>query len=308
MVFTENFYKYTSAETALNYILQSSSLRFSNPKKFNDPFDVIPGSLTPFDLESAWAEIQNYHKDAVKRGYDLKALREGKVKLVASNTADPIKTMAVEAWNNILANDTTLFEDEKIELPDVTLNKDHIRSSIGLLYQAIIDNFQIAKVFCACIEPYNIHLWSHYADEHKGIVLEFSPDLKSDSHFQLLTNVLYSDIRPALWSSPEELIKTAFEYSTQEEAKRFVQECIYTKSKDWDKEQEVRMIYFIDNKSDYYNIEFLASELKSVYLGCSIDECDQIKILEILNQKFPSTKKYKMIKNPFQYKLDFIEL
>ena len=46
-----SFFKYTSAETAIK-ILESSSVLYSSPIRFNDPFDVQAGLHFDFDINS----------------------------------------------------------------------------------------------------------------------------------------------------------------------------------------------------------------------------------------------------------------
>ena len=47
----DRFFKYTSALTAVK-VLESSTVRYSSPLLFNDPFDVQSGLHFDFDIES----------------------------------------------------------------------------------------------------------------------------------------------------------------------------------------------------------------------------------------------------------------
>lgn len=299
MDFTDSFYKYCTSERALQDILPNSTLRFSHPSKFNDPFDVVPDQLTNFDLDSSWSEFEKLYRDAVRNGDDLIAFREGRVRLES-----PIHQALLEAH----------LEDEDLQKHSITvadkvhLNKTSIVNSFNNIYQAIVQDFNRSKVFCASQELDNLLLWAHYAKDHTGLVLEFKPDVESDSAFQLLKEVEYNDKRPTLWNSLNDMVLSSFSVMTATRIEEFVRQCIYTKSTHWRYEKELRMIDYVAEDSDVFDMQFNTNELIGVYFGCRINQLEQKKIEELLKVKYPSVKKYKMKKSNSDYKLDKVNL
>jgi len=109
----------------------------------------------------------------------------------------------------------------------------------------------------------NLVMWAHYADSHKGIVLEidtahsfFYSDPQNSSLLYPMQKVEYIDKRPNISSDKWE--------------KTFL-----IKSEDWAYEKEHRMIVLFDEEDrryDKYNIKFPPEILKSVYIGCKADQ------------------------------------
>ena len=295
----DKIYKYTSCKRAIKDILPKGTLRASHPSKFNDPFDIVPDSLTPFNLESAWSDVEEYHKQAVRKKECLKPLREGKVNILPSKRVAPLKALAIEAWGNFFKNAPL----EEIPEVDISLDKENLKLRINLLFQSIVSEFTDVKVLCACSRLDNLSLWSHYADEHKGVVLKLKVG-SGKPPFDNLTKVQYKDSRPVLWTSPEDILRTTFEYSTHERAQGFIQECLYTKSLDWEKEDEVRMVQFVKNNQDHVDIAFDPADLEAVYFGSRIELSDKEEIEAILDEKYKSTRKYEVKKSKHRYELE----
>lgn len=127
-------------------------------------------------------------------------------------------------------------------------------------------------VCCFSATPTNILMWSHYANNHKGIVYEFKPDLFLDSVSDGFTGhpmrVDYAE------HNAYELLSYALTGKPKQD--QFVTEQL-TKAKDWEYEQEYR---FIDLKQNG-NKPFRKASLKSVIFGAKIppEEIDRFREL-----------------------------
>ncbi|BDM64262.1 hypothetical protein NFHSH190041_17140 [Shewanella sp. NFH-SH190041] len=107
----------------------------------------------------------------------------------------------------------------------------------------------------------NLLMWSHYAEDHKGMCLEFERkdgDLLAD--VDSTQPIFYTDNHPTL--SPKSLMDSA---ATLSNKKRI----LYSKSKHWEYEQEWRHIVENGNKLHPW-----PAPLKAVYFGCKVDESD----------------------------------
>lgn len=154
----------------------------------------------------------------------------------------------------------------------------------GLAKQAIDDVMNKSGVKCFTPNNANILMWSHYANSHKGICLEFDT-LVDPEFFVYPINVVYAEEYPNL------------EFTD----KKFTTDVLRTKSKDWEYEQEVR-IYKPQFGYHYFNPE----SLKSVLFGCNIEADKQSQIIEIVkhNKSLKHVQFYKCRTHPNQFKLE----
>ena len=119
-------------------------------------------------------------------------------------------------------------------------------------------------ICCLSRNPLNLLLWAHYATKHTGFVIEFSIPTESTScdidtaYYLTPLRVDYSTVKPVITSG-----------ASDEFDKYFL-----TKGRDWEYEQEERVIYFNKKSGIHpYNRNRL---LKSVIAGMNMNELDSI--------------------------------
>ena len=127
----------------------------------------------------------------------------------------------------------------------------------------------------------NLAMWAHYANNHKGIVLEFE---KNHWFFNDLTLPEYVEVLHQL----EKVI-----YISRENRKSissdeyFTKETFLTKSNDWEYEDEYRMSIYIETNDQYIDgidMKFPNDLLTGVYLGNRVENETKDYILKLLNQ------------------------
>ena len=153
------------------------------------------------------------------------------------------------------------------------------------IYGITLEDYEEIGIISLTEDPANILMWSHYADEYKGLVVEFS--FEKDNQKNLLKNysfpkkdvfgietfypkkVHYSNYRFGI-VFPEEIKSEKFEYPL----KRFNERFLFTKANDWMYEKEYRIVMQL-KKADVIlikeNIEDVYNELislKNVYEYC----------------------------------------
>ena len=137
----------------------------------------------------------------------------------------------------------------------------------------VFDKFRSQMgVCCFSASPCNILMWSHYANNHKGIVYEFEPDLFQNSLSDFFTG---NPIRVDYMADNEyELLSYAL--SGKQKKDQFVKE-LTTKSIDWAYEQEYR---FVD-LNGHGNKAFKKESLKTIIFGAKTlsDEVERIQNL-----------------------------
>jgi len=136
----------------------------------------------------------------------------------------------------------------------------------------------------------NILMWSHYADGHKGICLEF--DFLFDP-FKKARKVIYSRGFPSI--DPMRLIdyKDKLGHETLKP--------LFTKDEGWSYEQEWRVFHKEPNKLYVYDVD----ALKAVYFGCSVNYTDIEIVCLILQGQSKNIKFYRAEKDKSSYSLKF---
>nr|WP_087147045.1 DUF2971 domain-containing protein [Crenothrix polyspora] len=192
-------------------IIKDGTMKFTNRKEFNDPFD-------------GWPEI------------DVKATLKWATKNPPSDMKKHIDS---------------IIEREKGRLPPAQrlLERSRFRRKNEINFENIFfEEFDKYGICSLSRTPLNLLMWAHYAKDHKGFVIEFSiPILKSFEQFSddqgnIFTQKLKSYGSYTLYPFPVsyEKEKPVVTGDTQAFDKKFI-----TKGKDWEYEQEERVIDFI---------------------------------------------------------------
>lgn len=178
-----------------------------------------------------------------------------------------------------------------------------------LFYRPIVDgvfrssyhsnwNKSRTSVLCMSTQCHNLTLWSHYAENHKGICLEFAGEdgkLFEKEDYDKISDhrlVKYSKILPEVKMSSVNPLHGLSEYINAH----------FTKSIDWAYEEEYRFI----SQKDPFKAKFNAMNLKSVILG---SECESRYLIEALIEKFNKVNGTKVElkqawRSSSEYKLD----
>lgn len=145
-------------------VLDSLLFRFTQPKYFNDPFEMNP-AVKSF--------IAKYKKDELIT--KIKNLYRKEPELIKFELAEAFKThkliFNIPFMKKFVTNYVykQLNEDDIYKMMINLLNKDK-RIFFKSLYDKLNNN---CGIFSLSATPKNILMWSHYTDAHKGFVIEF---------------------------------------------------------------------------------------------------------------------------------------
>ena len=227
------FYKYRlaagNAAGRLERIVCHNEIYFAAPSSFNDPFDstavFAPEIGTDEDL------MQSYMKLAGKHGppmSDAELRRDAEAML-----ADPNRNPRNE-------NVRQVIQDEYART---------VRATTG--------------IYCLSEVPDDILMWSHYADHHRGVCLEFDGAGKLAQHAM---KVGYAHERPAIAHQDSNDIK--------------LEKVLLTKSIHWQYEKEWRLI----RHSGGPGVEvFRAENLTGIIVGAQAP-METLKLVRRLNK------------------------
>lgn len=230
-----HFYRYRSlsgeAAVYVEKIVCHSELYFSKPLTFNDPFDCRPSFLFKASDKEKEQYCDNLHQ---KYNPDLNC--EQRHQSVISMLKD---------WES----------GPEVYKQVQQLHTKRITEEIGVLCLSSVND--------------DILMWSHYADSHRGICLEFD---SSSEFFKNACQVKYLSERPRI---------NPFRQNEDE----MMEAALLSKAGHWMYEQEWRLIHYKKGAGVY---KFPPEALKSVILGAQISLSDKETVLGwIKNRTYP---------------------
>lgn len=233
--------------------LKNAQIYFNAPVNFNDPFDCSALNVASMLNDKTIVDLVNKY---------------------LQDNGDSRKINSIEQIPQKIRNQTyDIFEQEFAKQQNNLL---HNRG-------------------CTCFSELNdnILLWSHYADGHKGICLEF------DASYPL-----FSKAKKVNYSLEFPVIDTMkYLYGSQDEKIIEGEKTLITKHELWNYEKEWRLFHKESNKLYGYSTE----ALNSVYFGLSVRSVDIEIICLILQGQNHNIKFYKANKDKSKYAIWFEE-
>lgn len=291
-------YKYLDAN-GLTETLKNNTLKFSQPWVFNDPYDThIPAKCQRnetevFDLidecissylDNNWKPLPNnrFQKDL----HEYLSHNSKRIELLMKDR--------VQFINNLINN-----------------TKD------GNAFDFIFETSKPSEtniVCCFSQTKDSLLMWSHYAEKHKGAVLEFEVnELSADEKYHME----YTNKIPCI-----DLNKILFENDSSDMSK-YLSANYYYKANCWQYEQEIRFLYYVKDDGDnnlvsrnvseeclksvrdcgYCYVPFSIKSLKSIYLGVKYSSNKE----DTMNfyKKYPFAQIYKARLKTDCFGLDF---
>jgi len=172
-------------------------------------------------------------------------------------------------------------------------------------------------VCCFSASKENILMWSHYANQHKGICLGFKSILINDEYFFEMEDNVNKGLNP----KKAKLCEVKYQKGKPNiynpvKNKFHSQDSFYlTKSKLWNYEHEYRILinhkYFDDNQNRIRkrNFKFKKEILSEVIFGVDTDNYEMDKIYKIIEENYMKfgidVKVYKAFMKKNRYEIDF---
>lgn len=230
----EKFYKYRSMQPgAAEHVfktLRKNEIYFASPSSFNDIFDCKP--VVTFECTDEQF-IEHYVALARKRGAYFS--KERVLHDARQALGDPNRDLRIP--------DTAVRFQRELA---VALTK--------------------TGVYCVSERNDDILMWSHYADHHRGVCLEFASTAKEMNSAQ---RVIYAKDRPAI----DQFRNT----NTQEK----MEKALLTKSSHWSYEREWRIIHQV---AGFGSLKLDSDTLTGLILGAAISPNSRSEILLALTE------------------------
>ncbi|MCM1027043.1 MAG: DUF2971 domain-containing protein [Roseburia sp.] len=255
----------------INFIDKMNDTSFTDEemnKTLVDNFDVVLEVLNPL-LDS----ISDEKKVPITPAMLSEVLKnmsvDGKVQLVQSRGAhsDCMKNFGMDIDTDEINLTEKVYEKIYPENKEATKQ---MKKFFDTLEKELNELFYMHfKVCCLCTSNKNKLMWSHYADSHKGICIEYDFS-RLVAEMQPMP-VIYTNAR--LQFPWEVAVKATQE--NQSEAITHFMKALLTKDQIWSYENEWRLIVQADSGKD----DITAPPIKCIYLGalCSDENKSQIK-------------------------------
>ena len=286
----KRLYKYTTLSTALT-ILSCGKLRFQSPLRYNDPFD---SQWDPF-----WP-LTNPHAKERERSVLEQAISDPE-----SWPAD-IHPHFQHALQSLRAKLDSMPEDERAEAishyVEEIVNDDE-QSRIAQRH--LLDQRRRLRVLCLSEESDSILMWSHYAEQHKGVVLGFDVRRLEDGLQRPLERMNYSEDVPRVIDLDAWHKSVIFGTPTPGwEGKE--REFALTKHSGWAYEREWRFVFLSGPGSlgMHSDLAFPADALAELLVGDRADSSVFVELLALARGLNPEVEVARMMKHFEKFALE----
>lgn len=257
-------------------VLKNQTLRWSSPLCFNDPFDV-PRALC-FEVTP-----ETVSKELMKRVLELIANPPDNTSHLHKQLETVVKAVKMGLPQHLQTNLIAEFQNNFASAAKSYTGLDSFRELWDGLLPAL-------RILCLTDSPSHVAMWYHYADQYKGIVLEYAPPVLADSVFLQANPVTYPRAKPAFYDASgwAEFLTMKSEVA----ARKLLDEAVFTKSPDWSYESEWRIVTFaegVETKELFSDYKFCTAELKGIFLGPLLSEPEKCEILEMA-KAYPEAK------------------
>lgn len=274
-------------------MLKHRRARWSNPFRFNDPFDCYFCEEPKFDLRRASSEFARRFIEFV-HAPDLPEL-------------DPSSPFArdMPVFRQLAATLPSGLLEAKLR--DIARLSEHLWTqpapSARATWQERISGY---RIFCVCAELHNLLLWAHYSDSHRGVALELNGDADRGIPLSAAERVLYSKNAPGMHTR-KEWIDVALGLIPLADGGEVWKQLVLTKSRDWAYEKEWRIVARQrDGESgDHSDYEFDPSVVARIYLGCKISARDRAAIIRLAKDGFGHAEILQAKQAPTKFRLTF---
>lgn len=164
------------------------------------------------------------------------------------------------------------------------------------------------NIFCFSRNYNNILMWSHYADEHKGICIGFNISHVDENSLTLKCKENYIDINKTKGFNNLPVFHVVYSkerpvpYNIIKSKHQELRDFIYSKSIDWKYEEEYRIVLQDDVLlSNPVKIEL--NEIKEIIFGLRMDDKEKIMLKKLIKSNIDDIDIYEMVKTNRSYEI-----
>lgn len=250
--------------------LASDSVWVNSPSEYNDPYEFYEKN----NIDSLFRAIEKKHFSELVKIFLNEIDLPKNILDQANDYEEPIAFVT----KYILKSSSNYSESEIDNLVGAlnSITKQNVQEK---LKEKIWHTQSMMKVCSFCESPDVLLMWSHYADSHKGMCIEYDIERwrSDDIRKRLLFPVIYSD---QIYDSTKHLEN----YILNSDFNNLYPIISGTrKSLDWGYEKEWRLIFQIGPSFESQNYPMNCQS--KVYLGMKMNAEDKNKVIDICQRK-----------------------
>ena len=244
----KKLYQYRAIDTAqqlswLIKLMETGEIFCNSIKNFNDPFDSQSIMGIPFDEVDDFLD-EYFTPDVIQKVKNLPVPTETKAIRGEYFYNGYLKSAFEELAKNLNGCEES---SEYFELPGLSL-EDISRTNTIKKYRALLrlnerinEMFQIGGVACFTENPENLTMWSHYANNHSGVCVEFDLVELTDKQKERMANRLYKVKYVKELPDACRTVLEGLKKGKRISAGRLIQDSRKNKLKSWSYEEEWRL-------------------------------------------------------------------
>lgn len=266
-----HFFKYMSASTA-KLVLKNRTLRYSRPNLLNDPFDI----QFNMEIKANPADVKALALEKLWRVYDEQIVSD-------SNNILGILIRALRHQIPVMSHDNFVREFSS-SFDDGFAN---MLATLPSVHRDARNLIQRSKILCLTIRPDNVLMWSHYSDNHKGVVLRFRSIPAFDTPYGLAKPIRYIDSVPPLLDA--EQLAGIFSGTLSIQDAGILDRTVYTKFTAWSYEQEWRLSAGQGREPDrdFEDCLFGRNDIDGIIFGLRTSQADKDELIS-LTSRYPN--------------------
>ena len=288
----EVFFKYIGPG-GLKAVLADRSVRFGDPRLFNDPFDLQT------DLRYGFSGDE--FEDALTKEVVRIAFSPDAPELDPARSVYPWVVALRERARRAPGTERQIELAARVAVKTSRARLDELVSRANQRWHDWLSGI---RVFCASEVNDSLLMWSHYAKSHKGAVLALRAISRLGPFLLAAGPVSYQDHFPVL-GTLEDRVKRA----TAQRVEDAFENYLLVKSDCWAYEREWRAFATAESTGNPYRYcEFAPEELEAVYLGCRIAPEDRDEVTRLVRRNFPEARIFQGTKSAVQFAVEFQEV
>jgi hypothetical protein len=285
----ERYFKYLGPAGA-RATLTNSTLRWSRPSRFNDLFDMAVPFSTDFD-----------NQYVTKRALDLmwERVRNPGQRPPSNKMGAVLEQFSIQFFQR------GREQFDKDMHPGIAESLAKLPRRLEAFSNEILGHMSRVKVLCLSRALNDNTMWGLYAENHRGLVLEFANAEGVDSVYRVAKPVNYSDHAPPLLDD-EGLANFLAGNITL--TPRLTDPLMFIKSTHWRYEQELRIVSGEGRNpgAEFEDVPFHPRELVAIYFGARANEL-RTEVEPTVIEKYPHAHRWQARQGK-GFQIDFIDL
>ena len=284
--------KYTDATAAIA-ILSESTLRWSAPCLFDDPFELNHQSTLNFDSRVL-----------------LTACVKSTLGLIFSRDDPKGNSPLIKAIRRWRTEDRFDSEEEAQEVLTELLTSmvQHREPDVLEIMRDWRDYARKIRILCLSDGHSNINFWTRYAGNHTGVAIRFA--CGEETTIENPLPLSYSETKPEISPLTEQMdiLMNQSNILVQESfANKFLcKSKVDSRDKEWRAFKTAEDAARVTEESQMFEqVKFENNEVRAVYFGAEIIEKSKLEINSLLKRKYPKAKVYQAAANHEKFELNF---